>query len=171
KGLEVIEAHYLYGVGYDSIDVVVHPQSIIHSLVEFKDKSVIAQLGNPSMKLPIQYALSYPKRLNLEMKKLNLAEIKNLTFEEPDLERFSCLKYAYEAGKISGSMPCVMNAANEIAVPAFLDGKIGFLDIPKIIRKTMDNHNTIKKPDINRILDADKKTRGETQKIIGTEDF
>lgn len=171
KGLEVIEAHFLYGVGYENIEVVVHPQSIVHSLVEFKDKSVMAQLGNPSMKLPIQYALSYPKRLNLEMKKLNLAEIKNLTFEEPDLERFSCLKYAYEAGKISGSMPCVMNAANEIAVPAFLDGKIGFLDIPKIIRKTMDNHNTIKKPDINRILDADKKTRGETQKIIGTEDF
>src|SRR3989338_6191632 len=115
KGFEVIEAYWLYGIDYEKINVVIHPQSIIHSLVEFHDKSVIAQLGMPDMKTPIQYALSYPNRFSNMNKSLNLEEIKSLDFWEPDVERFPCLKYAYEAGNINGTMPCVMNAANEIA--------------------------------------------------------
>src|SRR3989344_3736207 len=129
KGFEVIEAHWLYNVPYDRIKIVIHPQSIIHSLVEFQHKSVIAQFGLPDMKTPIQYALSYPKRFASNSKPLNLAEIKNLEFREPDFEMFPCLKYAYEAGKAGGTLPAVMNAANEIAVYAFLENKIRFLDI------------------------------------------
>jgi len=116
KGFEVIEAHWLYGIGYEKIKVVIHPQSIIHSLVEFHDKSVIAQMGLPDMKIPIQYALSYPKRFPNMQKSLNLAEIKNLEFKEPDLDMFPCLKYAYESGEKGGTLPAVMNAANEAAV-------------------------------------------------------
>lgn len=166
KGFEVIEAHWLYGVDYGKIDVVVHPQSIIHSLVEFKDRSVIAQLGHPNMKIPIQYALSWPKRLDSNEKRLNLSEIKNLSFENPDFDKFPCLKYAYEAGKIGGTMGAVLNAANEIAVYAFLDNKIRFLDIPKMIKKAMDGHNAVKNPILKDILDADRKTRQETMKMI-----
>src|SRR3989344_1735128 len=130
KGFEVIEAHWLYNFPFKKIDVVMHPQSIIHSLVEFKDNSVIAQLGNPDMKIPIQYALSYPKRFSSNSKKLNLAEIKNLSFSEPNFELFPCLKYACDAGIKGGTLPAVLNAANEIAVYAFLEDKIKFLDIP-----------------------------------------
>ena len=171
KGFEVIEAFWLYGVGYENIEVVVHPQSIIHSLVEFKDSSVMAQLGNPSMKIPIQYALSYPKRFKLNSKKLNLTEIGKLSFEEPDFERFPCLKYAFDTGKIGGSMGAVLSAANEIAVYAFLDEKIKYLDIAKIIKKMIDEHKVIKNPDINQILDVDKKIKEETRKIIENKDY
>jgi 1-deoxy-D-xylulose-5-phosphate reductoisomerase len=166
KGFEVIEAHWLYSIPYEKIKVVIHPQSIIHSLVEFHDKSVMAQLGIPDMKVPIQYALSYPKRFQSMQKSLNLQEIKQLDFWEPDLERFPCLKYAYEAGSIGGTLPCVMNAANEIAVHAFLDSKIKFLDIANIIKQAMDSHKTIKNPNLKDILDIDKKTKEETQKLI-----
>ncbi|MEK6942958.1 MAG: 1-deoxy-D-xylulose-5-phosphate reductoisomerase [Nanoarchaeota archaeon] len=169
KGFEVIEAHWLYNIEYDKIKVVIHPQSIIHSLVEFHDKSVIAQLGMPDMKTPIQYALSYPKRFSSMQKSLNLEEIKNLEFWEPDLERFPCLKYAYEAGNIGGTLPCVMNAANEIAVHAFLDNKIKFLDIARLIKKAMDSHNTIKNPSLKDILETDRKTKEETKKTIEEE--
>ena len=171
KGFEVIEAFWLYGVGYENIEVVVHPQSIIHSLVEFKDSSVMAQLGNPSMKIPVQYALSYPKRFKLNSKKLNLTEIGKLSFEEPDFERFPCLKYAFDTGKIGGSMGAVLSAANEIAVYAFLDEKIKYLDIAKIIKKMIDEHKVIKNPDINQILDVDKKIKEETRKIIENKDY
>ncbi|MEK6949345.1 MAG: 1-deoxy-D-xylulose-5-phosphate reductoisomerase [Nanoarchaeota archaeon] len=166
KGFEVIEAHWLYGIGYKNIEVVVHPQSIIHSMVEFKDNSTLAQLSFPDMKIPIQYALSYPKRLHLNTKKLDLAEIKNLSFEKPNLELFPCLKYAYDAGNIGGTMPAVLNAANEAAVHAFLENKIRFLDIPKLIKTMMEKHNVIKNPTLNEIFKIDKRIKDETKKII-----
>ena len=166
KGFEVIEAHWLYGIGYKDIEVVTHPQSIIHSLVEFKDNSTVAQLSLPDMKMPIQYALSYPKRFELNVKKLNLTEVKNLSFEKPNFELFPCLKYAYDAGNIGGTMPAVLNAVNEVAVYAFLDNKIKFLDIPRLIKTMMEKHNVIKNPVLNKILEIDKQIKEETQKII-----
>ena len=166
KGFEVIEAHHLYNIPYENIEVVIHPQSIIHSLVEFKDNSVIAQLGNPDMKIPIQYALSYPKRFNSNSKKLNLLEIKNLSFQKPNLELFPCLKYAYDAGTIGGTLPAVLNAANEIAVHSFLNKKINFNEISIIIKKLIDSHNVIKNPNLDQILEVDKKTREEAINII-----
>ncbi len=166
KGFEVIEAHWLYGIDYENIEVVIHPQSIIHSLVEFKDNSTLAQLSLPNMKIPIQYALSYPKRLQLETKKLNLTEIKNLDFEKPDFEKFPCLKYAYDAGVLGGTMPAALNAANEVAVHSFLNKKIKFNEIPITIKKMMDSHSVIKNPDLNQILEVDKKVREETKKIV-----
>ena len=166
KGFEVIETYWLYGINYEKIDIVIHPQSIIHSLVEFKDNSTLAQLSLPDMKLPIQYALSYPKRLPLNIKKLNLMEVKNLSFEKPNFELFPCLKYAYDAGNKSGTLPAVLNAANEAAVYAFLDNKIRFLDIHRLINKMMQKHNIIKNPNLNQILDVDKKIKEETQEII-----
>ncbi|MBI2656415.1 1-deoxy-D-xylulose-5-phosphate reductoisomerase [Candidatus Woesearchaeota archaeon] len=169
KGLEVIEAHWLYGVDYEKIKIVIHPQSIVHSLVEFVDKSVIAQLGLPDMKIPIQYALSYPNRFKSFQTSLDLAKIKTLEFNEPDFEVFQCLKYAYEAGSIGGTLPAVMNAANEIAVYAFLESKIRFLDIPGLIRKMMDEHNLIKNPSLKEILDMDKEIKEKTRKIIEEE--
>ncbi len=166
KGFEVIETHWLYGVPYKNIDVVIHPQSIIHSLVEFMDRSVIAQLGLPDMKVPIQYALSYPKRFQNNHMSLNLAKIKNLEFREPDIEIFPCLKYAYEAGKIGGTLPAAMNAVNEAAVFAFLDNKIKFLDIQRLIKKMMDDHKLIKNPNLNDILEVDKQIKEDTNKLI-----
>ena len=166
KGFEVIEAHWLYGTGYEKIEVVIHPQSIIHSLVEFKDNSVIAQLGIPDMKIHIQYALSHPKRFFNSSKTLDLAKIKSLEFREPDFEIFPCLKYVYEAGKIGGTLPAVMNAANEIAVWAFLNDKIRFLDISKFIKDEMDSHNLIKNPSLKEILDIDSKIKKELKAAI-----
>jgi len=166
KGFEVIETFWLYGLDYDKINIVVHPQSIIHSLVEFKDHSTLAQMSIPDMKMPIQYALSYPKRFHLETKKLNLTEIKNLNFEKPNFELFPCLKYAFDAGKEGGTMPCVLNAANEIVVHAFLNKKIKFNEIAIIIKKMIDAHNVIKNPSLNDILEVDKKIKEETQKMI-----
>ena len=166
KGFEIIEAHWLYNTNYEDIEVVIHPQSIIHSLVEFKDNSVMAQLGYPDMKIPIQYALSYPKRLPNNTKQLNLSEIKTLDFWEPDHERFPCLQYAYDAGKTGGTLPAVLNAANEIAVQGFLDKKISYTDIPKLIKKMMDSHNLISNPSLKEILTIDKEVKQETQKLI-----
>jgi 1-deoxy-D-xylulose-5-phosphate reductoisomerase len=166
KGFEVIEAKMLFDVDYDEIEVVIHPQSIIHSLVEFKDTGVIAQLGWPDMKLPIQYALSHPKRFENNLKSLDLVKVGELNFKEVDLERFPCLGYAYEAGKKQGSLPCVMNAANEISVRAFLDDKIGFLDIPRLIKEAMDKHKNIKNPELDDILDIDKKVKEEIKKRL-----
>ena len=167
KGFEVIEAHWLYNMPYEKIEVLMHPQSIIHSLVEFKDNSVLAQLGNPDMKIPIQYALSYPKRFDAISKKLNLLEVKNLSFSKPNLGLFRCLKYAYDAGIKGGTLPAVLNAANEIAVYAFLGNNIKFLDIPKLINKMVQEHKIIKNPSLNEILDVDKKVKEETKRIIG----
>ncbi len=166
KGFEVIEAHWLYGMEYSKIEVVIHPQSIIHSLVEFKDNSVVAQLGVPDMKIPIQYSLSHPKRMQNNSKALNLAEAKYLEFGEPDFEAFPCLKYAYEAGKTGGTLPAVMNAANEVAVNAFLKDKIRFLDIQRIIKGAMGNHKHIKKPSLGQIMEIDSKVREETEKSV-----
>lgn len=167
KGFEVIEAHWLYGMDYSKIDVVIHPQSVIHSLVEFRDRSVIAQLGAPDMRIPIQYALFYPKRIaNDELPQLNLANVKNMTFEEPDLEKFPCLAMAYDAGIKGGSLPVVMNAANEIAVKYFLQDKIGFLDIPRLIIEMMESHKIIKNPSLDEVLEVDKKVKGETERLI-----
>ena len=169
KGFEVIEAHWLYNMDYDRIKIIIHPQSIIHSLVELQDNSTIAQLGLPDMKIPIQYALSYPKRFSNNSQPLNLSKTKNLEFKEPDFEMFPCLKYAYEAGIAKGTLPAVMNAANEVAVWSFLDNKIRFLDIPRLIRRMIDEHILINNPSINEILEADKKVKDETQRIIEEE--
>ena len=169
KGFEVIETHWIYGIDYEKIKIAIHPQSIVHSLVEFVDKSVIAQLGLPDMKIPIQYALTYPKRFQNPSTSLDLVKIKALEFNEPDFEMFPCLGYAYEAGAIGGTMPAVMNAANEVAVHVFLDNKIRFLDIPKLIRKMMDKHNAIKNPGLNEILEVDRKVKEETKIIIEEE--
>ncbi len=166
KGFEVIEAHWLYGIGYEKIKVVIHPQSIVHSLVEFVDKSVIAQLGLPDMRIPIQYALTYQKRLHNLQTSLDLTKIKTLEFKEPDFGMFPCLKYAYEAGSAGGTLPAVMNAANEAAVYAFLENKIRFLDIPRLIRKAMDEHRIIKSPSLKDIIEADKGVKEEIKDAI-----
>ncbi|MBW2976826.1 1-deoxy-D-xylulose-5-phosphate reductoisomerase [Candidatus Woesearchaeota archaeon] len=171
KGFEVIEAHYLYGMPYEKIDVVIHPQSIIHSLVELKDNAVIAQLGIPNMKIPIQYALSCPKRFKSNSKRLDLTEIKNLSFSKPDLNLFPCLKYAYDAGIAGGTLPAVLNAANEAAVYAFLDNKIKFLDIPRLVNRMMQEHKIIKNPSLSQILDVDEKVKEETERVIETKSF
>ena len=169
KGFEVIEAHWLYGIDYEKIKVVIHPQSIVHSLVEFVDSSVIAQLGLPNMKIPIQYALTYPKRFQSMQISLDLAKIKMLEFNEPDFELFPCLKYAYEAGAVAGTLPAVMNAANEVSVNAFLESKIRFLDIARLIRKMMDEHKVIKNPTLKEILEVDREVKEETKKMIEEE--
>jgi 1-deoxy-D-xylulose-5-phosphate reductoisomerase len=162
KGFELIEAHHLFGVGYDKMRVVVHPQSIVHSMVEYHDGSVIAQMGVPDMELPIQFALSYPQRLPLTPKRLNLPAIGTLTFSEPDFERFPCLSLCISAGKTGGTMPAVVNAANEIAVQAFLDGKISFVKIPELISAAMGAH-TVRPADSIEVIEAvDKQTRIET---------
>ena len=158
KGLEVIEARWLFDVGLDQIQVVVHPESVIHSAVEIDDSAVIAQLGTPDMRLPIQYALFYPDRKPMHGEWLDLFKLGTLHFEKPDMEVFRGLKLAYEALEIGGSMPTVFNAANEMAVAAFLDRKIGFLDIPEIIGAAMENHKAVPSPSLNEILDTEQAT-------------
>ena len=155
KGLEVIEAKWLFDVDLDNIQVVVHPQSIIHSMVQYKDGGIIAQLGTPDMKLPIQYALFYPNRRPIPGKKLDFYELGQMTFEKPDTETFYGLKLAFEASRCGGSMPTVYNAANEKAVSLFLDRKIKFLQIPELIGKAMNNHKIIANPNVDEILLAE----------------
>ena len=159
KGLEVIEAHWLFGIDYDKIEVVVHPQSIVHSLVEFKDGSVIAQMGLTDMKLPIQYALSFPKRWDNAFGQLDLVKASPLTFEQPDVVTCPLLNLAVECGKNGGTAPCAFNAANEEAVYAFLAGKIRFLDISAVVSKTLDMHVNINNPTIDDIECIDKESR------------
>ena len=159
KGLEVMEAAWLFDVPVSKIQVVVHPQSVIHSMVEYEDTAVIAQLGCPDMRLPIQYALFYPDRKFLDAKKLDFFEMKSLTFEKPDMETFKGLKFAMEAASKGGSMPTVFNAANEEAVAMFLNRKIKFLDIYKIIEESMERHSVIVNPDIDTVLLVEKDTR------------
>ena len=166
KGLEVIEAHWLFNMPYEKIDVVVHPQSIIHSLVEFCDGSVIAQLGKPDMRLPIQYALSYPCRYHKAFDQLDLIKAGTLTFEAPDMEAFPSLRIAIDCGKAGGTLPCVFNAANEEAVYAFLDNKIKYLDIPYITEKVASLHQNIAAPCIEDIERADAEARAAAQSII-----
>lgn len=159
KGLEVIEAHWLFGLSYDQINVLIHPESIIHSYVQFVDHSIIAQLGMPDMRVPIQYALSFPHRKPTASEKLDLAAIGKLHFQTMDYERFPMLKLAFECGKASLSAPIVYNAANEVAVDRFLRGEISFLDIERIVEKMLSQHNTCDVNDIEAILDVDHSTR------------
>lgn len=159
KGFEVIEAKWLFGVDLEKIKVIIHPQSIIHSFVEFKDGSVLAQMASPDMRLPISYALSYPERLGLEFSKLNLLKSEPLSFKKPDLKLFPCLRLAYDAAGRGGSAPVVLNAANEAAVELFLKSKIKFLDIPKIIERAIEEHKFIKDPDLGLILELDKEIK------------
>ena len=163
KGLEVIEAHYLFGMDYDDIDIVIHPQSIIHSLIELQDTSVLAQLGWPDMRLPLLYALSWPERIQTDWPRLDLVKSGDLTFREPDHEKYPCMQLAYAAGRAGGSMPAVLNAANEQAVALFLEEKITFLDIPKLIEKVCDKHqaDNCETPALDDIIAADKWARQE----------
>ena len=166
KGFEVIEAHHLFNMPAEKIDVLVHPQSIVHSMVEFSDGSVMAQLGITDMKLPIQYALSWPERMNNNLPRLNLAACGELTFVKPDTSRFECLGFAYLALKCGGTMPAVLAASAETAVEAFLSKAAGFMDIPHIIKKVMAAHETVKNPKLTEILSAESWARSKAQKEI-----
>ncbi len=166
KGFEVIEARWLFDMQASDIEVVVHPESIIHSLVEYEDHAVMAQLGLPDMKVPISLALNYPKRLKNNMQSLNLAEWGSLTFEKPDLETFRCLQMAYDALKAGDTYCTALNAANEICVQAFLDGKIKYLDIQETLTKIMDSHRPSKGADLQEILRIDRDVRKETEDIL-----
>ena len=159
KGLEVIEAKWLFDVDVEDIEVVVHPQSIIHSMVSFRDSSVISQMGCPDMRLPIEYALTYPERLKTDFERLDLAKVATLTFEKPDMETFPCLALAFKVLKLGGTYPAALNSANEFLVNEFLNDKIGFYDIPYYIEKTLDCHKNRVNPTLEDILEVDKETR------------
>ncbi|NLJ66208.1 MAG: 1-deoxy-D-xylulose-5-phosphate reductoisomerase [Clostridiales bacterium] len=159
KGLEVIEAKWMFNVDSNNIEVVIHPQSVIHSMVEFVDGTIIAQMGVPDMRVPILYALTYPNRFRTKLESLNLTRIGSLTFEEPDLDTFPCLSLAYEALRIGGTMPTALNAANEVAVNLFLEGRLAFSQIPIIIERSMASHKIIKDPQIDDVLYVDKVIR------------
>ena len=166
KGFEVIEAKWLFGVTPDRIQVVVHPQSVIHSAVQFEDGAVKAQLGVPDMRLPIQYAFSYPQRLTLDGERLDLFKMKDLTFEQPDIDRFRCLGLAYESLRQGGNMPCIVNAANEVANRAFIEDKIGFEDIADIIEKTMQKISFSNDSTLETYLQTDKEARAFASTLI-----
>lgn len=166
KGFEVIEAKWLFGLNTNQIDVVVHPQSIIHSMVQFQDGSVKAQMGLPDMKLPIQYALSYPNRLQTNFPRLDFAHHASLTFEEPDLKRFRNLHLAYKAISKGGTAPCALNAANEVVVEAFLHDKIGFMEMPELIEKAITQTSYVEKPTLEDYFEVDKEARQRTQSFI-----
>lgn len=163
KGLEVIEARWLYDVSYDQIQVVVHPQSIVHSMVQYRDGTVMAQLGCTDMRLPIQYALTYPERVASSFPRVDFYELAQLTFEKPDLDTFRGLGLAFAAGRTGGTLPCIMNAANEVAVEAFLQGQAGFLDIYTLIEKAMDAGEVVYQPDLEQLLAADQWARSFTR--------
>lgn len=165
KGLEVIEAHFLFGMDYDNIEIVIHPQSIIHSLIELQDTSVLAQLGWADMRLPLLYAMSYPERIFTDWERLDLVKAGNLTFLSPDHQKYPCMNLAYAAGRAGGSMPAVLNAANEQAVALFLDEKIKFLDIPRCIEMTCARHNNAPHPSLEDIIGADIWARQEVRAI------
>lgn len=167
KGLEVIEARWLFDVGYDEIEVLVHPQSIVHGMARLTDGTVIASMGVTDMRIPIQYALTYPDRWEMDLPALDLAHIGGLTFEEPDFERFPALRVAYEAGRAGGTAPCVMNAANEVAVNAFLQGSIGYYDIVRTVQQVLDAHKVVQRPGLSEILAADAWARERAGGIIG----
>ncbi len=167
KGLEVIEAHFLFGLDYSDIQIVIHPQSIIHSLIELQDTSVLAQLGWPDMRLPLLYALSFPERIYTEWERLDLVKAGNLTFREPDHKKYPCMNLAYAAGQAGGSMPAVLNAANEQAVALFLEEKIKFLDIPRSIELVCEHHRDHNRlnPSLDDILTADRWARQEVLQV------
>ena len=166
KGLEVIEAKWLFGVPVEKIDVHIHPQSIVHSMVEYVDGSVIAQMGIPDMRIPIAYALAYPERLELDLPRLDFFTVQTLTFQEPDLTRFPCLKLAFAACKAGGTMPAVLNAANEVAVQAFLDTRIPFSGIPRLVSQAMEEHALDPAAELEAILGADAWARRRTEEEI-----
>ena len=168
KGLEVIEAHYLFGIDYDQIEIVIHPQSIIHSMIELADSSVLAQLGWPDMKLPILYCLSWPERLETPWRRLNLAEVGQLTFRAPDTKKYPCMELAYAAGRAGGTMPAVLNAANEEAVAQFLEERIHFLDIPEVIEAACERHkpDLQTQPQLDDVLAVDAWARKAVQEQV-----
>ena len=166
KGLEVIEARWLFDIPLDKIEVVIHRESIIHSMVEFVDGSMMAQLGQHDMRIPIQYALTYPERVKNNIPSLDFVKLKQLTFNKPDIETFPNLDYAFQALKIGGTMPCAINAANEVAVQAFLDNKIKFLDISSAIKNVLMNHESILDYTLEDIYQVDKETRGLTRDFL-----
>lgn len=166
KGLEVIEARWLFDVPGEHIEVLVHPQSVVHSLVELTDGSVLAQLGVADMRLPIQYALTYPERLVTPVPTLNLSTIGNLEFEPPDTRRFPCLSLAYDALAAGGTFPTALNAANEVAVEAFLKGQIGFMDIPRLLSRVLEQHVGVNDPDLEDILEADASVRARMASLL-----
>lgn len=166
KGFEMIEAHWLYNVAPKDIQVVVHPESVIHSAVEFEDGAVIAQLGTPDMRLPIQYAFSFPKRLPLQSERLDLFKLGSLHFEEADMERFPCLRLAYEAIEKGGNMPCILNAAGEVTNLAFRNKQIGFMDMPKLIERAMHEASFIANPTLDDLFTTDKAVRQYTESLI-----
>ncbi len=168
KGLEIIEARWLFAVSPEQIEVVIHPQSILHSAVEFIDGSIVGQLGVPDMRLPIHYAIFYPDRVfSQRAPRLNLTAVAKLTFEEPDLEKFPCLRLAREVAGCDDTLPCVLNAANEIAVGMFLEAKISFTDIPVCIQRVLDRHKPTPEPGLEDILEADRWARSEAQAFAG----
>ncbi|HMG73403.1 MAG TPA: 1-deoxy-D-xylulose-5-phosphate reductoisomerase [Pyrinomonadaceae bacterium] len=166
KGLEVIEAHWLFGFGADEISIVVHPESIVHSMIEMVDGSVIAQMGIADMRHAIQYALTYPERYDSDLPPLDLAQLSSLHFEEPDLERFPCISLAYRALRTGGTLPAALNAANEEAVQAFIEERISFADIPQIIKRVMDKHRTSDVKDLDAVVGADRSARAAAQLAI-----
>ncbi|MDI3280695.1 MAG: 1-deoxy-D-xylulose-5-phosphate reductoisomerase [Bacillota bacterium] len=167
KGLEVIEAHWLFDQPFERIEVLIHPESIVHSLVEMIDGSVLAQLGRPDMRLPIQYALSYPERWEGRVQpRLDLAAVGALHFEVPDAERFPCLRLAYQAGRLGGTAPAVLNAANEVAVHAFLEERIPFLAIPRVVEHCLERHEVEAAPELEGILGADEWARREARRMV-----
>ena len=168
KGLEVIEAHYLFGLDYDHIEIVIHPQSIIHSMIELADSSVLAQLGWPDMKLPILYCLSWPSRLETPWRRLDLTEVGQLSFRAPDPEKYPCMKLAYDAGRAGGTMPAVMNAANEEAVAQFLEERIHFLDIPVVIEAACEQHKAdlMSQPQLEDVLTVDQWARQSVREQV-----
>ena len=166
KGLEVIEAHELFGVEYDKIDVVVHPQSVVHSMVEFTDGAVIAQLSMPDMRLPIAYALDYPQRASIPFGGIDLSTLNRLDFELPDTKTFRCLSLAYQAGRIGGTAPAWLSAANEVAVEAFLAGRVLWSQIPAIIEETLQQHDGVNAHEVDDILEADRAARRAAEKVV-----
>jgi len=166
KGLEVIEAKWLFDLAMEQIDILIHPQSVVHSMVEFVDGSLLAQMGIPDMRTPIAYALTYPERIKNDLPLLDLAKTKNLEFLQPDVKKFTCIRLAYEAGTCGGTMPAVLNASNEVTVEAFLDKKIKFVDLPEIIDKVLSGHKVVKKPALEELLQADKWARMQAKEII-----
>jgi len=166
KGFEVIEARWLFDMDISKIDVIIHPESIIHSMVELIDGSILAQLSTADMRLQIQLALTYPERRRSSVPYLKLSQVGSLTFQEPDMEQFPCLRYAYEAGRTGGTMPAAVNAADEVAVEAFLNRKIGFLDIPGIIKQTMEAHQPVLNPALEDIMSSDRWARDFAEKVI-----
>ncbi len=169
KGLEVIEAHWLFSASYEDIEVLIHPQSIIHSMVRYKDGSIIAHMGMPDMRVAIQYALTYPKRIKSNVKQLDFIKNSNISFQEPRWDDFPCLKLAFEAGKAGGNLPAVLNGANEIAVKLYLDGKIGFNEIPNLIKYGMDKCHYIKEPTFKDIINSDKIARQKVKENVYNE--